>query len=250
MSHLIISKKNEVFLQIKAEPHIYYELRDAFKFEVPNAKFSPAYRNRWWDGIIYLFNVNTQEIYIGLLDRIIQFCKDYNYTYEFIDNKFYGLPFEVNENITTEGVKDYLKSITHISARDYQINGITDALKHNRKVIVSPTGSGKSMMIYALTRYYTSKNKNILIIVPTTSLVSQLYKDFDDYGWDVENHCHMIYSGREKKPLWVYVTGENGIRYKFEGNETINLINNKKKLAKDLTETDEIDDRWLSSIKK
>lgn len=198
MSHLIISKKNEVYLQIKAEPHIYYELRDAFKFEVPNAKFSPAYKNRWWDGIIYLFNVNTQEIYVGLLDRIIQFCKDYNYTYEFVDNKFYGLPFEVNQNITTEGVKDYLKAITHISARDYQINGVTDALKNNRKVIVSPTGSGKSMMIYALTRFYTSKNNNILIIVPTTSLVSQLYKDFDDYGWDANKYCHVIYSGREK----------------------------------------------------
>ena len=99
MSHLVISKKNEVYLQIEAEPHIYYELKDAFQFEVPNAKFSPAYKNKWWDGFIYLFNVDTREIYIGLLDRVIQFCKDHNYTYEFTDNKFYGLPFEINENI-------------------------------------------------------------------------------------------------------------------------------------------------------
>lgn len=198
MSHLIISKKNEVYLQIKAEPHIYYELRDAFKFEVPAAKFSPAYKNKWWDGIIYLFNVNTQEIYIGLLDRIIQFCKDYHYTYEFVDNKFYGLPFEVNQNISKEGVKDYLKSITKITPRDYQIDGIYDALRHNRKVIVSPTGSGKSMMIYAITRYYHSKNNKTLIIVPTTSLVSQLYKDFQEYGWDSNTYCYTIYSGKEK----------------------------------------------------
>ena len=73
MSHLIISKKNEVYLTIQAEPHIYYELRDAFQFEVPNAKFSPAYKNKWWDGRIYLFNVDTREIYVGLLDRVIQF---------------------------------------------------------------------------------------------------------------------------------------------------------------------------------
>ena len=26
MSHLVISKKNEVFLKIEAEPHVYYEL--------------------------------------------------------------------------------------------------------------------------------------------------------------------------------------------------------------------------------
>jgi superfamily II DNA or RNA helicase len=167
-----------------------------------------------------------------------------------VNNKFYGLPFEINENISKEGVKDYVTSISKYEPRSYQIDGIYQALKYNRKVIVSPTASGKSLMMYSLVRYYTAKENNILIIVPTTSLVSQLYKDFGDYGWDVENHCHMIYSGREKNPLWVYVTTENGIQYKFEGNETIKLINNKKKLAKDLVETDEIDDRWLLSSKK
>jgi len=199
MSHLVISKKNEVYLQIEAEPHIYYELKDAFQFEVPNAKFSPSYKNKWWDGKIYLFNIDKKEIYVGLLDRVIQFCKDHNYTYEFTDNKFYGLPFEINENISKEGVKDYVTSISKFDPREYQIEGIYQALKHNRKVIVSPTASGKSLMMYSIVRYYTAKENNILIIVPTTSLVSQLYKDFEDYGWDVENHCHMIYSGREKE---------------------------------------------------
>jgi superfamily II DNA or RNA helicase len=198
MSHLVISKKNEVFLQIQAEPHIYYELRDAFQFEVPNAKFSPAYKNKWWDGIIYMFNVNTREIYVGLLDRIIQFCKDHQYTYEFKNNKYYGLPFEQNEEISKEGVKDYVTSISKYAPRDYQIDGIYQALRNNRKVILSPTSSGKSLMIYSLVRYYAAKGNKILIIVPTTSLTSQLYKDFIDYGWDAENHCHMIYSGQEK----------------------------------------------------
>ena len=199
MSHLIISKKNEVYLIIEADPHIYYELKDSFQFEVPNAKFSPSYKNKWWDGKIYLFNVNTREIYVGLLDKIIQYCKDYNHTYEFKDNKFYGLPFEINENISSEGVKDYVTSISKHTPRDYQIKGIYEALYHNRKVIVSPTASGKSLMIYSLVRYYTEKENNILIIVPTTSLVSQLYKDFVDYGWNAEEHCHLIYSGKEKE---------------------------------------------------
>jgi len=118
MSHLIISKKNEVYLQVEAEPHIYYELRDAFQFEVPNAKFAPAYKNKWWDGIIYLFNVNTKEIYVGLLDKLIRFCEQHNYTYEFRNNKYYGLPFEVNEMISKEGVKEYMTSICKYSPRD------------------------------------------------------------------------------------------------------------------------------------
>ena len=50
MSHLVISKKNEVFLKIHSEPHIYYELSDQFTFDIPNAKFSPAYKKNFWDG--------------------------------------------------------------------------------------------------------------------------------------------------------------------------------------------------------
>ena len=197
--HIIIQKKNEVYLIIQAEPHIYYELRDAFQFEVPNAKFSPSYKNKWWDGRIYLFNVDTREIYIGLLDRIIRFCETHNYTYEFTNNKFYGLPFEINENISKEGVKDYMTAISRHAPRDYQIEGVYDALRHNRKLLISPTASGKSLMIYSLVRYYVEKQQNILVVVPTTSLVEQMYKDFADYGWDVGSYCHKIYAGKERE---------------------------------------------------
>ena len=197
--HIIIQKKNEVYLTIQAEPHIYYELRDAFQFEVPNAKFSPSYKNKWWDGRIYLFNVDTREIYIGLLDKIIRFCEDHQYTYEFADNKFYGLPFEINENISKEGVKDYMTAISRHAPRDYQVEGVYDALRHNRKLLISPTASGKSLMIYSVVRYYVEKQQNILIVVPTTSLVEQMYKDFADYGWDVGSFCHKIYAGKERE---------------------------------------------------
>jgi superfamily II DNA or RNA helicase len=198
MSNLIISKKNEVYLHIEAEPHIYYELKDTFQFEVPNAKFSPAYKNKWWDGFIYLFNVNTGEIYVGLLDKIIKFCENHNYTYEFKNNKYYGLPFEINEKISKEGVSDYLKSICSHTPRDYQIEGVYDALKYNRKLLISPTASGKSLMIYGIIRYYAERNENILLVVPNTSLVEQMYKDFESYGFDVGSYCHKIYAGKER----------------------------------------------------
>jgi superfamily II DNA or RNA helicase len=199
MSHLIISKKNEVYLYIKAEPYIYYELADQFTFEVPNAKFSPQYKNKYWDGKIRLFSTQTGEIYIGLLDRIIRFCEDHEYTYEFADNKFYGLPFEINEGISKEGVKDYMTAISRHAPRDYQVEGVFDALRHNRKLLISPTASGKSLMIYSVVRYYVEKQQNILIVVPTTSLVEQMYKDFADYGWDVGSYCHKIYAGKERE---------------------------------------------------
>ncbi len=53
-------------------------------------------------------------------------------------------------------------------------------------------------MIYSLVRYYVDKRQKILLVVPTTSLVEQMYKDFQDYGWDSESYCHRIYSGKEK----------------------------------------------------
>ena len=111
MSHLVISKKNEVFLKIEAEPHVYNELSDSFTFEVPGVKYKPSYQKKYWDGKIRLFNTQNGQIYVGLLDRVIQFCKDHGYTYEFKDNKHYGTPFEVNQNISHEGVKDYMNAI-------------------------------------------------------------------------------------------------------------------------------------------
>jgi superfamily II DNA or RNA helicase len=199
MADLVIQKVNEVYLKVETEPHIEYELRDRFTFEVPNKKFMPQYRSKYWDGYVHLFNMKTKRIYVGLLDKIIAFCENAGYSYKFENNKFYGPPFEVNEMISMEGVKDYMKVLSpDITPRDYQIEAVYEALRYNRKLLISPTASGKSFMIYSVVRYFVSKGNKILLVVPTTSLVEQMYKDFQDYGWDAENHCHRIYSGRER----------------------------------------------------
>ena len=198
MSDLIISKKNEIYLKIECEAHIKYELSDQFTFDVPGAKFMPQYRSKHWDGKIRLFNVQNGEIYIGLLDKILEFCENHKYKFEFQENKFYGLPGEINESISMEGIKDYMKSICSHEPRDYQVKGVHDALKYNRKLIISPTASGKSLMIYSVVRYFTEQGKNTLLVVPTTSLVEQMYKDFEDYGWNAEEYCHKVYGGSER----------------------------------------------------
>jgi superfamily II DNA or RNA helicase len=91
-----------------------------------------------------------------------------------------------------------MNSITHLQPRDYQIDAVYDALRYNRKLLISPTASGKSFMIYTLVRYFVARKQKILLVVPTTSLVEQMYKDFQEYGWNPEDHCHRIYAGREK----------------------------------------------------
>jgi len=198
MNHLIISKKNEIYLRVETDPHIHQELFDYFTFEIENARFMPQYRSKYWDGKIRLYSNHTGEIYVGLLDMLVSWAKKCEYTVEFKDNKFYGSPFEENELISVEGVSDYMKSISRHEPRDYQVNAVYDALRYNRKLLISPTASGKSLMIYSIVRYFVEKEHNILLIVPTTSLVEQMYKDFEDYGRNAEEYCHKIYSGKEK----------------------------------------------------
>jgi len=198
MTDLVITKKNEIYLKVECDPHIKYELSDQFTFDVPGAKFMPQYRSKHWDGKIRLFNVQTGEIYAGLLDKLISFCDNYNYKFELLENKYYGLPGEMDDGISLEGVRDYMKSICAHEPRDYQIQGVYDALKYKRKLLLSPTASGKSLMIYSVVRYFVERGMKILLVVPTTSLVEQMYKDFEDYGWEASKYCHKVYGGSER----------------------------------------------------
>ena len=111
MSDVIIEKKNEVFVKLVCEPHVLYELSPYFTFEVPGAKFSPAYKRGGWNGQICLLSKTTGEIYAGLLDKVIAKIKAYGYSYEFRNSKYYGCPFEINEEITKEGVSEFVKAI-------------------------------------------------------------------------------------------------------------------------------------------
>ena len=88
MSDVRILKKNEIYIKLKCEPHILYELQRYFTFEVPGAKFMPQMRSKHWDGQIRLLSVHTGEIYVGLLDKVIDKLKLHGYTYEFENNKY------------------------------------------------------------------------------------------------------------------------------------------------------------------
>lgn len=192
---VIISKKNECEIHVDADSHILYELQDYFSFDVPGASFSPAYRKKYWNGKIYLFSITAQTLPAGLVYRLCRWLDKYDYEWEFQDNSFYGLPFELNKTIFYEGVEMFMKKISKIPPREYQIQAVYHALKEYRKTIISPTGSGKSLIIYGIARYLKSVGKRSIIIVPTTSLVEQLTKDMDDYGWNSDENIHKIYQG-------------------------------------------------------
>ena len=189
---LIIEKKNEVYITIECESDIQREISEFFTFYVPGYKFMPAFRNRMWDGKIRLFSQKTKEIYFGLYPYVKAFAEERGYVI------VCGKDVEIDNKVNKDTVKHFCNSLGQkFEARDYQIDAVYSNLRHNRTLLLSPTASGKSFIIYALIRYYTHllKDKKCLLIVPTTSLVEQMYSDFESYGWNVKKNCHRLYSG-------------------------------------------------------
>ena len=192
-----ISKVNEVYLELEVDEDVSRELSDYFTFEVPGAKFMPQFRNRMWDGKIRLFSPHNGRIYVGLLPYIKEYCtkKSIEYTLE--------KGVENDRNVIRENVREFAESLRptsrgkSIQFRDYQIDAIHHAIQSNRCLLLSPTASGKSLIIYTLIRYYNMMGLKTLILVPTTSLVEQMYADFIDYGWKDE-YIHRVYAGLDK----------------------------------------------------
>jgi len=195
-----ISKKNEVYLTLTdLSPSENQELSEYFTFEVPGFKFMPMYRNRVWDGKIRLFSPATGEIYVGLLPYIKKFCDNNHISY------ILEKGVENERNVVREVVRGFIKSLKpkskgkSLKIRDYQIDAVHHAISSNRALLVSPTASGKSLVIYSLVRYYQMSGHKTLILVPTTSLVEQMYSDFQDYGWSPGTYCQKIYQGHDSK---------------------------------------------------
>ena len=195
-----ISKKNEVYLVLDdLDPSTKQELTEFFTFEVPGAKFMPQFKNRMWDGKIRLFSPATGQIYVGLLSYIKNYCSRNGIDYTLSDE------VEDERNVERSVVSGFVKSLKpkskgkSLKVRDYQIDAVHHAVSRHRALLLSPTASGKSLIIYSLVRYYKMMGLRTLILVPTTSLVEQMYSDFEDYGWSSGTYCQKIYQGYDRK---------------------------------------------------
>jgi superfamily II DNA or RNA helicase len=193
VSDLILHKKNEAYIQFECDRGIAQELSDYFTFFVPGHQFTPAYKSRIWDGKIRLADLRSFTIYHGLVPYIEVFCKEREYTLE-IDSDV-----SVTQNFSLVEAKEFVDTLKlpH-EIRDYQLKSFVQAIRNKRMLLLSPTASGKSLILYCIIRYLQLENQRGLLIVPTTSLVEQMYKDFEDYGYDSEQYCHRQYSGKEK----------------------------------------------------
>lgn len=168
---------NAVHMKVVAEPSIIMELSDRLTFFAPNYQFHPKYKARFWDGKIRLLNTMTGVVYAGLAKRIKRFADDNGYTMSF-DPEF------AYKNLTKDDINNFIDTLgipEEYERRDYQVDSILKCVTSGKRTLISPTSSGKSFMIYAISRWYA--DEKTLIIVPRTGLVEQMASDFEEYGF-------------------------------------------------------------------
>jgi superfamily II DNA or RNA helicase len=204
MSDILLEKINSVWCRVKCDPGIQAELSQLFEFEVPGAKFMPSYKSKKWDGKIRLLKPakDGPKIYAGLYHHIKQYALEKNYSFD-SDFDWSTVP---PKNFPIKGWYSKGKKIV---PHDHQLKAIYKSLQTKRSIFISPTGSGKSLIIYTIVRLLSELVDNkIVILVPTISLVEQLYSDFEDYS----NHdgftenVTKIYSGLEKEKKKIIIS--------------------------------------------
>lgn len=255
---IIVTKRDETLLNISSDDDrgILMEISEFFTFMAEGYKFMPSFRNKTWDGKIRIFNARNNTLPFGLLSHLVEFTRSRKYTINIandIFNEYQPSNNELEEFVDSLYLTD--NKGNQIFPRDYQVNGFNQAIKENKSLLISPTGSGKSLIIYMMLRWYLEHyDDNIIIIVPTTSLVSQMKKDFGDYSmkddnFNAESQVHEIYSGKEKYVKDRFkITLENGRTIILNPDDKVKLSNNVFVLAKNLKSTDEINDIWLSKL--
>jgi superfamily II DNA or RNA helicase len=191
---IIITKVDEAFVHIDCERNLAQELSEYFTFFVPGYQFTPAYKNRIWDGKIRMLDLRTSKMYHGLVPYIEKFCEERNYKI-FVEPKV-----NLTENFSIKEAKEFVSTLNvPFEPHDYQLSSFVHAIRNKRILLLSPTASGKSFIQYLILRKIQDSDfKKGLLIVPTTSLVEQMYSDFESYGYDAEQYCHRQYAGKDK----------------------------------------------------
>lgn len=202
-----ISALDEATVQLSSNDRgALMELSEHFTFYAEGYRFMPAYRNKTWDGKIRIYDSRRNTLPYGLLPEAVKFLSSRGYGVSCDDT------LKCRKRPSAQSIKEYIAGMSirsrgnEISHRDYQISAITHALTSGRGLILSPTGSGKSLIIYTLARWFmANRDESIIIIAPTTSLVEQMASDFIDYSSDDNEFSaediHVIYSGKERENI-------------------------------------------------
>lgn len=227
------------------------EMWEFFTYKAPGFQHNPKFKSKFWDGNIRLYKIREKTLYKGLIPFVETFCEERGY-------RLINQIEDLDESFSLNECKEFLDSLklpAKLEPRDYQIKAIAQCVRKGRAVMVSPTASGKSFIIYSLIRHYFKKT---LLIVPTTALVHQMFGDFQEYSqndptWDVALECSKVMGGMSKETRRVIIHLEDGSTISLPRGERVKIINNGKsyhKLVEEIGTKDEIDDNWLAAYRR
>ena len=137
MRKCIIEIKDEVNCRLQGlEPDVRRALVNAFKYDVPGARYLPAVRLGRWDGKISYFQLGGST-FINLLPDIIPILDKFNYDVDIDDQRDYSTTYEFGK--VTESTFSHLTwSEGHplagkpIVLRDYQVEIVNNFLPIHR----------------------------------------------------------------------------------------------------------------------
>jgi superfamily II DNA or RNA helicase len=184
-----ITIRDEVNIKIEGlELDARRSLVNAFKYDVPYARYLPAVRLGRWDGKISYFQLGGST-YVNLLPEIIPILEKFNYDINLDDQRDYTTTFEFTQ-VTEDSYKHIAWPQGHpatgqpMKLRDYQVEIINNFLANPQCLQEVATGAGKTVMTAALSDAVTAYGRSI-VIVPNKSLVTQTEKDYINMGLDV-----------------------------------------------------------------
>lgn len=199
---------NEIYYKIECSKGRMVSLRNFFSLRAPGFIFNPLYKNGLWNGFICLFKGDLFPK--GLIEDLRVYCQRTNI--QLNEPKIEGLKSisearieEIFEETKLSDVNKKTGEILPIKLRDYQADAIKTAITKKHQLIVSQTSTGKTLMIYMIVKILQENMlfdgypfKKMLLIVPSITLVEQMYSDFINYsklnGWDVEGICTKMHS--------------------------------------------------------
>ena len=189
MRHCIIIIKDEVNIKIEGlELDARRTLVNAFKYDVPYARYLPAVRLGRWDGKVSYFQMGGST-YVNLLPEIIPILEKFNYNIELDDQRDYKTTFEF-EQVTENSFKHRTWPKNHpragdpVQLRDYQVEIVNNFLANPQCLQEVATGAGKTIITAALSQRCEAHGRSI-VIVPNKSLVTQTEADYKNLGLDV-----------------------------------------------------------------
>jgi superfamily II DNA or RNA helicase len=191
-----IIKINELFIKVISDRDIALEIYDNFSFFVPGYKHMPRYKNGIWDGQIHLFNLRTRHFPIGLLADLVRYFR--HNEYEFTVDRF--LKLQGFDESLSEFIETVIPDL-EIEPYDYQLDTFVKCIRFNRALVLSPTASGKSFIIYLIIRFLLENTEEkILISVPSINLVRQMHTDFCAYENNrlICDQCYEMAAGQSK----------------------------------------------------